>query len=76
MERLLQNAKQSNKNDSSYIPNALVGLFEIASGKARKLANPPMVDATEDDGSIECKASDDVKAAPSPGIDDNKLIKS
>lgn len=76
LERLLQNAKQSNKNDSSYIPNALVGLFEIASGKARKRANPPMVDATEDDGSIECKASDDVKAAPSPGIDDNKLIKS
>lgn len=76
LERLLQNAKHTNESDSGYISNALVGLFEIASGKARKRANPPMVDATEDDGSIECKASEEVKTAPSPGIDDNKLIKS
>lgn len=76
LERLLQSAKHPNQRNAGYISNALVGLFEIASGKARKRANPPMLDATEDDGSIECKASEEVKAVPSPGIDDNKLIKS
>jgi hypothetical protein len=53
----------------------LLGVFEVATGKARKsLYNQPMETVGEDDGDVECKAQ---KEEPKelPGIDDNKFLK-
>ncbi len=73
------------ENHAEASSRTLLGLFEIASGKARKsmLNNqqPPAMDGmTEvgDDGSIECKAQNDdnpMNNKDLPGIDDNKLLK-
>mmetsp|Transcript_2272 Transcript_2272/g.3237 ORF Transcript_2272/g.3237 Transcript_2272/m.3237 type:complete len:829 (-) Transcript_2272:44-2530(-) len=54
---------------------ALVGSFEIATGKARKnVMTTPLETVEEEDGGFECKAQ---KKDPKdiPGIDDNKLLK-
>ena len=54
----------------------LLGLFEIATGKARKTLMTPAMDITEvDEGAVECKAQKEDQPKELPGIDDNKLLK-
>ena len=57
---------------------ALLGLFEIVSGKARKVSmSPTQLDDevnVEDDDAIECKVRSN-EPREVPGIDDNKLLK-
>lgn len=64
---------QNNYTDAS--SRTLLGLFEIATGKARKNLMTPALDIAEvDEGAVECKAQKD-QPKELPGIDDNKLLK-
>ena len=67
------NAAQS---DIDAVSSALLGLFELATGKARQQMPATSTDAVaeEDNGSVECKAAEESKTV-SPGIDDNKMVK-
>jgi len=77
----IQNNHNTNKsyerrrmNNADISSRALLGLFEIATGKARKNSLPPTaVDQMEVDEGIECKAQEETKELP--GINDNNCLK-
>ena len=58
------------------VAGALLGLFELATGKARRQVeeSAPAMTNLQDEG-VECKAADEVSKSKS-GIDDNKMVKS
>lgn len=70
------NSKKLKASDEIAVSSALLGLFELATGKARRQLETPVAPVTvsEDDDGLECKASDDVRVH-APGIDDNKMVK-
>lgn len=62
------------QSDIDAVSNALLGLFELATGKGRQDTAPSLL-SSGDDESVECKASESSKAT-TPGIHDNKMVKS
>lgn len=63
------------QSDMEAISSVILGLFELATGKARhQLPTPPTTALEQEDGSVECKAAEETKTI-SPGIDDNKMVK-
>ena len=61
---------------ASVSSKALLGIFEIVTGKVRKSDMIPMNDIEEvDDDSIECTAQKEAAPKEIPGIDDNKFLK-
>ena len=68
---------KTEQSDVDAVSSALLGLFELATGKARKLATTPPESGSGngDDGAVECKATTEEIKVPSPGIDDNKMVK-
>lgn len=73
-----QSQQNVNQNNADAVAGALLGLFELATGKARRQNETPdsttMAQADED--GVECKAADDhISSKPKSGIDDNKMVK-
>lgn len=73
-----QTQQNVNQNNADAVAGALLGLFELATGKARRQNETPdstTMAQTDDDG-VECKAADDHSSSkPKSGIDDNKMVK-
>ncbi len=76
LECCITNGEGSHDEDIDAVSSFIMQLFELATGKARKKMNPPAVDITEDNGSVECKMAKEESKPHQAGIDDNKLMKS
>ena len=77
-----QTQQNANQNNADAVAGALLGLFELATGKSRRQNETPdstTMAQTDDDG-VECKAAeghdrDQSSFKPKSGIDDNKMVK-